>query len=63
VNTGEAELRYLAISTMMSPEVCEYPGSGKFTVISGSAPGGDKAKRRTWYVGRAENSLDYWDGE
>jgi uncharacterized cupin superfamily protein len=63
VNTGEAELRYLAISTMMSPEVCEYPDSGKFTVISGSAPGGDKSKRRTWYVGRAENSLDYWDGE
>jgi len=63
VNTGDAELRYLAISTMMSPEVCEYPDSGKFTVISGSAPGGDKSKRRTWYVGRAENSLDYWDGE
>jgi uncharacterized cupin superfamily protein len=63
VNTGDGELRYMAISTMMSPEVCEYPDSGKFTVISGSAPGGDKSKRRTWYVGRAENSLDYWDGE
>jgi uncharacterized cupin superfamily protein len=63
VNTGAAELRYLAISTMLWPEVLEYPDSGKFTVISGSAPGGDKAARRLWYVGRAENSLDYWDGE
>lgn len=63
VNTGEAELRYLAISTMLTPEVMEYPDSGKFVVISGSAPGGDKAVRRLWYVGRAEASLDYYDGE
>jgi uncharacterized cupin superfamily protein len=63
VNTGEAELRYLAISTMLTPEVCTYPDSGKFTVLSGSAPGGDKAARLVSYVGRAENSLDYWDGE
>jgi uncharacterized cupin superfamily protein len=63
INTGEADLRYLAISTMLAPEVAEYPDSGKFAVISGTAPGGDKAQRRMWYVGRAENSLDYWDGE
>jgi uncharacterized cupin superfamily protein len=63
VNTGETELRYLAISTMLAPEVIEYPDSGKFTVMSGSPPGGDKAARRLWYVGRAGNSLDYWDGE
>ena len=63
VNTGEAELRYLAISTMLSPDVVEYADSGKFAVISGSAPGGDKRARRLWYVGRAETCLDYWDGE
>ena len=63
VNSGDAELRYLAISTMRSPEVLEYPDSGKFAVVSGSAPGGDKSARRMWYVGRAETSLDYWDGE
>jgi uncharacterized cupin superfamily protein len=59
VNTGEAELRYLAISTMRSPELVEYPDSGKFQVIS-AAPGGD---RRLRYIGRAETSLNYWDGE
>jgi uncharacterized cupin superfamily protein len=63
INTGETDLRYLAISTMLEPEVCDYPDSGKFAVISGTAPGGDKGARRSWHVGRAENSLDYWDGE
>jgi uncharacterized cupin superfamily protein len=63
INTGETDLRYLAISTMLEPEVCDYPDSGKFAVISGTAPGGDKGARRTLYVGRAENSLGYWDGE
>jgi uncharacterized cupin superfamily protein len=63
INTGETELRYLAISTMREPEVCDYPDSGKFAVISGTVPGGDKGARRSWYVGRAENSHDYWDGE
>lgn len=63
VNSGETELRYLAISTMLWPEVVEYADSGKFAVLSGSAPGGDKTARRLWYVGRAEDTLDYWDGE
>jgi uncharacterized cupin superfamily protein len=59
VNTGDAELRYLAISTMRSPELVEYPDSGKFQVVSG-APG---AGQRMRYIGRAETSLNYWDGE
>lgn len=63
VNTGETELRYLAVSTMLAPEVCEYPDSGKFSIISGSAPGGEKTARRLWHVGRAEDCRDYWDGE
>ena len=28
VNTGSEELRYLAVSTKMSPEIAEYPDSG-----------------------------------
>ena len=30
INTGEGEMRYLAVSTKLSPEVAEYPDSGKF---------------------------------
>lgn len=63
INTGSRELRYLAISTKIEPEVCEYPDSGKFAVMSGSPPGGDTSKRRLMYAGRADNSLEYWDGE
>jgi uncharacterized cupin superfamily protein len=63
INTSEAELHYLAISTMMSPEVAEYPDSGKFGVMSGSAPGGDAATRRLWHIGRREDVRDYWEGE
>jgi uncharacterized cupin superfamily protein len=63
VNTGAMELRYLAISTMMAPEVAEYPDSGKFAVMSGTAPGGDPAARRLWHIGRREDGRDYWEGE
>jgi uncharacterized cupin superfamily protein len=63
INTGAGNLRYLAVSTMIAPEVCEYPDSGKFTVMTGSGPGGDGKARRLKYAGRAENSLEYWDGE
>lgn len=63
INTGDTELRYLAISTMLQPDIAEYPDSGKFLVMSGSAPGGDKNVRRLVHIGRPENTLDYWDGE
>jgi len=63
INTGENDLRYLVVSTMLHPEVAEYPDSGKFIVMSGSPPGGDKSKRMLEYVGRKETALDYWDGE
>ncbi len=63
INTSVGELRYLAISTTIEPEVAEYPDSGKFGVLSGAAPGGDKSKRRLMFIGRLSGNLDYWDGE
>src|SRR5262249_18008286 len=33
VNTGDQELTYLAVSTRLSPEVVDYPDSGKFGVM------------------------------
>ncbi len=53
INTSSAPLKYLSISTMEEPEICEYPDSKK---ISAYAP---KVSIR----GRKETSLDYWDGE
>lgn len=63
INTGSADLRYLAISTMIAPDVTEYPDSGKFGVMAGAAPGGDKSKRRFQFTGRPGSVVDYWDGE
>jgi uncharacterized cupin superfamily protein len=56
-NTGEVELRFLAVSTMHYPEVCEYPDSGKFLATTGMQP----ADLRQ--IGRLGESLDYWEGE
>ncbi len=53
LNTSNADLKYLSISTQERPEVCEYPDSGKLGVFS----------KGPALIQRRENSLDYWDGE
>jgi uncharacterized cupin superfamily protein len=53
INDSDAPMRYLSISTQERPEVCVYPDSGK------TAAYGNGVR----LVGRAETSLDYWDGE
>lgn len=55
INTGSEEMRYLSVSTKEGPEICDYPDTGKFAVLA------DGGKFR--YVGRADQSLDYWEGE
>ncbi|TCS99088.1 putative cupin superfamily protein [Tepidimonas ignava] len=55
VNTGTAELKVLAVSTAGTPEVCHYPDTGKFGVLD--------PEHGFAYMGRAEGSLDYWEGE
>ena len=63
VNTGTDELRYLCLSTMLTPEAVEYPDSGKFAVTAQIPPGGRPRDARLRFIGRAETTLDYWDGE
>jgi len=53
VNTGTGELKYLAVSTMQGPEVCEYPDSGKIGVLGESLR----------YVNRSDSQVGYWEGE
>jgi uncharacterized cupin superfamily protein len=62
INTGETELRYLAVSTKQSPEIAEYPDSGKFGALAQFAGAGGKPEQFR-FVGRLEQNLDYWDGE
>ena len=54
LNTSDAPLKYLSISTKERPEVCEYPDSGKIGV---STELGER------FMQRRANTLDYWDGE
>ena len=64
MNTSHTEdLRMLAVSTMLSPEVVEYPDSGKFGVRAELAPNADGSPRLIRYNGREGSTLDYWDGE
>jgi uncharacterized cupin superfamily protein len=53
VNNSSDELVYLSVSTKLSPEIAEYPDSGKFGVLSADVR----------FLGKLDLSLGYWDGE
>jgi uncharacterized cupin superfamily protein len=58
INTSEAPLKFLSVSTMETPEICEYPDSKKY-LAEGSL---DRAQPFE-VIDRQKESLDYWDGE
>jgi len=59
INTSDAPLKYLSISTQDYPEVCEYPDSGKYLAFTQVA--GPLLERGRMH--RPSSDLDYWDGE
>lgn len=62
INTGSVPLKYLGVSANAAgTDVVEYPDSGKFAVSSRFDWSTGKGGVR--YIGRQENSLDYWEGE
>jgi uncharacterized cupin superfamily protein len=63
VNTSEEELRYLAFSTRLDPDITEYPDSNKFSVASMIPPGGGMLSAKFGYLGRKGQAVDYFDGE
>ncbi|GAA0675790.1 cupin domain-containing protein [Natronoarchaeum mannanilyticum] len=62
INDSDATLRYLAVSTMETPEVLVYPDSGKVGVMDGAPPGGTGERTLEGYF-REDDAVDYWDGE
>lgn len=58
INTSEAPLEYLSISTMEEPEIYEYPDSGKFM-----AEGSMDREKPFEVIARGGSNLGYWDGE
>jgi uncharacterized cupin superfamily protein len=63
LNTGAGDLRYLAFSTKLDPDVVEYPDSNKFAVASLVPPDKGLMAAKLLYIGRRETSLGYFDGE
>jgi uncharacterized cupin superfamily protein len=61
VNTSAGPLTYLSISTRESPEVVEYPDSGKYLAMARGTR--DGAAHQFDHVNRSADGLDYWDGE
>jgi uncharacterized cupin superfamily protein len=61
INTGNEDLRYLAISTIGSVDVLEYPDSGKVSMAAGIKNADFKTATYVG-IGRLEKA-DYWDGE
>ena len=59
INTSDAPLKYLSLSTQEYPEVCEYPDSGKYMAYARQkGPLLDRGRMH-----RPGTDLDYWDGE
>lgn len=61
-NTSDNDARILMLSTMVEPEITEYPDSAKFGLFSGSAPGGESERSLKTFVDRGA-VVDYFDGE
>jgi uncharacterized cupin superfamily protein len=58
INTSSQPMKYLSVSTRESPEVCEYPDSGKYLAMAAGEEG-----KKFGAIQRANATLDYWDGE
>jgi uncharacterized cupin superfamily protein len=62
-NDGAEDLRYLAVSTRLDPDVIEYPDSGKFTVASMIPEQQGQMSAKFSFIGRKSSSVGYYDGE
>ncbi|NND43927.1 MAG: cupin domain-containing protein [Xanthomonadales bacterium] len=67
INDSDQELRYLAVSTTQSPEIAEYPDSGKIGVIveleEDQAERGDLPGMWRLMMKDEDTAVDYWEGE
>jgi uncharacterized cupin superfamily protein len=62
VNGSARPARVLVVSTMIEPEIGEYPDSGKVGLFTGAAPGAPVPERGREGFFRLDE-VDYFDGE
>lgn len=60
LNRTQDAVRYVVVDSKVSPEIIEYPDSGKFAsmAFNESQRGGP-----LWTIHRLDDSVDYFDGE
>lgn len=63
VNTSKSQMRIFAVSTKITPEVCDYPDSGKFGILAAGPTGPGGQERTLRFISRENLSLDYYEGE
>lgn len=63
VNNSDFPLKYLAMSTMLTPDVIEYPETDKIGIVAGKAPGGKDTDDQLIHFTVKEHGVDYWYGE
>jgi len=65
INTSNTtELKYLSVSTRHSPEIAEYPDTGKYGVLAEFPSSEDGEPEVLRFINRGQSTLDdYWDGE
>ena len=55
-------MKFLAVSTRITPDISDYPESKKFGVFGEFTD--TEGKPQTFrHIGRHDNNIDYWDGE
>lgn len=64
-NTSDAQLKYLALSTLNHPDVFVYPDSDKIGFVTGGGPMRESATGMEKLVRfiRADHRVGYWEGE
>jgi uncharacterized cupin superfamily protein len=59
-NRTDEPARYVIADAKVSPEIIEYPDSGK---LASMALGESQRGERLWTIHRLDDSVDYFDGE
>jgi uncharacterized cupin superfamily protein len=62
LNKSDSEARILMISTMVEPDIAEYPDTGKIGVFAGRAPGA-AGPANLWKFLDGSAEVGYFDGE
>jgi uncharacterized cupin superfamily protein len=63
INTGLLEMRYLSVSTKETPEICEYPDTGKYAVMAEFQHSEDGSTQGFRIISKPDMTVGYWDEE